>query len=280
MNQLLITGASGNIGRELTQALRAKGLAFDTLRSKPSAEAGTRVASYDDPASLTRAFEGVQTLFVLLPLTPQKLQHARHVAQAAKAAGVAHIVRSSGAGADVNAPFALPKLQGEVDKVFEDTGLATTFLRPAGFMQNYSTFMAGMVKSGSLYGANANAPQSMVDVRDIAAVAATVLADPAAHAGRAYTLTGGEALTDSERAALLGQATGRTVSYIDVGPQAANDSMVQMGMPAQIVEWLSSLNALVAAGYAAAISPDVERLLQRPPIRFSQFVADHRAAWL
>lgn len=279
MNRILISGASGNIGKPLTAALRDQGVAFETLSSKPSSHPGVRTASYDDPDALTRSFEGIDTVFVLLPLTPDKLQHARNVARAARAAGVKHIVRSSGAGADPAAAFALPRLQGEVDQILADTGIATTFLRPAGFMQNYLGFMAPMVLGGKLYGATADAPQSLIDARDIAAVAARILVDPAPHAGKAYTLTGTEALTDTQRAAVLQQALGRPVEFVAVPPEAARASMQQMGMPPALVTWLDSLNALVSAGYASAISPEAEQILGRPPIRFSQFVADHRSAW-
>ena len=279
MNRILITGASGNIGQPLVDSLHASGTPFETLSSRSTAASGVRTGSYADPASLLRAFAGIDTLFVLLPLTPDKLVHARNVAAAAKAAGVSHIVRSSGAGADPDAAYALPRLQGEVDRIFEDSGMATTFLRPAGFMQNYVGFLAGMVKTGTVQGATGDTPQSLIDTRDIAAVAATILASPAAHAGKAYTLTGGDALTDSQRAAVLSQVLGRPIKFVAVPPDAAVAGMRQMGMPDALVDWLASLNALVSAGHAAAISPDAARLLGRAPITFAQFAADHRAAW-
>ncbi len=279
MSRILITGASGTIGRHLVQSLTAQGTPFEVMRSKPVADGRTRVGSYDDVASLTAAFADIDTLFVLLPLTPNKLTHARHVAAAAKTAGVSHIVRSSGAGADPAAGFALPRLQGQVDEILASTGLATTFLRPAGFMQNYLSFMADMVRGGMIYGATADAAQSLIDARDIAAVAARVLVNPAPHAGQAYTLTGGEALTDSQRAAVLSQALGRPVGFTAIAPQAATDAMRQMGMPDELVSWMASLNELVSAGYAAGISPDVQNLLGRAPIGFAQFAAEHQAAW-
>ena len=263
MNKILVTGASGNIGAPLVQALRLQGADFEILRSKADATGTARVASFSDAAGLQSAFAGIDTLFVLLPLVPNKLELATNVARAAKSAGVKHIVRSSGAGADPQAGFALPKLQGTIDQVFQDTGIATTFLRPAGFMQNYSGFMAGMVKAGTVYGATADAAQSLIDVRDIAAVAAKILMNPKDHAGKAYTLTGGEALTDSQRVQILSEVLGRTVGFVEVSREAGRASMVQMGMPEPMVEWLDSLNAIVSAGFAAAISPDVQTLLGR-----------------
>ena len=281
MNKILVTGASGNIGTQLAAALQAVGVDFEVMRSRPGRDAShARVASFEDVDSLKDAFAGIDTLFVLLPLVPHKLELARNVALAARSAGVGHIVRSSGAGADPQSPFALPRLQGAIDAVLQDTGIPVTFLRPASFMQNYAGFMAGMVKAGTVYGATADAAQSMVDVRDIAAVAARVLADPEPHAGKAYTLTGGESLTDSQRLKVLSEVLGRTVSFVEVSVEAASASMAQMGMPAPIVTLLDSLNTLVSAGYAGAISPDVQNLLGRAPIGFRQFAQDYKATWL
>jgi uncharacterized protein YbjT (DUF2867 family) len=138
---------------------------------------------------------------------------------------------------------------------------------------------AGMVKAGTVVGTTADAPQSQVNVRDIATVAALVLQNPDAHVGKAYTLTGGESLTDSERMKILSDVLGSTVSFVEVSHEAGSASMVQMGMPPSIVEWLDSLNALVAACYASAISPDVLNLLGRAPLGFRQFAQDNQAAW-
>jgi uncharacterized protein YbjT (DUF2867 family) len=282
-NKILITGASGTIGSALVKELQSTGAVFEVMTSKPEAKVhgqAARQASFEDVAELTQAFNGIDTLFVLLPLVPNKVQLARNVAAAAQAAGVKHIVRSSGAGADANATFSLPKLQGTIDQIMADTGIPGTFLRNAGFMQNYVTFYPGLVKSGMVYAASADAAQSLVDVRDIAAVAALILLAPADHAGKAYTLTGGEALTDTQRVTILSQAVGHTVGFTAISvDQAAHAMRSDWGMPEVMVDWMSSLNQIVSAGYAAGISSDVQNLLGRAPITFKQFALDHAALW-
>jgi uncharacterized protein YbjT (DUF2867 family) len=277
-NNILITGATGTIGSELVKQLQAAQVPFETMSSKPGA--GRRVASFESVEQLTQAFAGIDTLFVLLPLVPNKLDLARNVAQAAQAAGVKHIVRSSGAGADAKAGFSLPRMQGEVDDILAQTGIPSTFLRNAGFMQNYITFLGGMVKGGMIYAATNDAAQSVIDVRDIAAVAAKILTNPAPHAGKAYTLTGGESLTDTQRAAQLSQALGKPVGYTAIPVAQASATMKnEWHMPAVLVDWMDSLNTLVGMGYAAGISPDVQQLLGRAPIGFAQFAKDHASAW-
>jgi uncharacterized protein YbjT (DUF2867 family) len=282
-NTILVTGASGTIGTQLTAQLRAAGANFEVMTSKATDSAGAvraRQASFEDVAQLTSAFQGIDTLFVLLPLVPNKVQLARNVAAAAKAAGVKHIVRSSGAGADAKAGFLLPQLQGTIDDILAATGIPSTFLRNAGFMQNYVTFSAQMVKDGMCYAATADAAQSLIDVRDIAAVAAQILLSPAAHAGKAYTLTGGESLTDTERVAILSTVLSKPVGFTPISVEyAANTMKTQWGMPEVMVDWMSSLNQIVSAGYAAGISPDVQTLLGRAPITFQQFAKDHAAQW-
>ncbi len=279
MNRILITGASGNIGVPLVQALQTRGADFEIMRSRSDTGSAARVASFADKPALEKAFAGIHTLFVLLPLVPDKVELATNVARAAVDAGVKHIVRSSGAGADPQAAYALPRLQGTIDRIFQDTGIATTFLRPATFMQNYAGFMAGMLKAGTVYGATANAAQSLIDVRDVAAVAANVLTNPQAHAGKAYTLTGEELLTDSQRMQIFSDVLGRDIRFAEVSQEAGRAAIEQMGLPGPVVEWLASLNALVAAGHAGAISPDVQNLLGRAPVGFAQFVRDYQAAW-
>jgi uncharacterized protein YbjT (DUF2867 family) len=278
-NTILITGATGTIGSALVRELDRTDTPHLTLSSKEG-KGASRVASFDSVPTLTQAFQGVGTLFVLLPLVPNKLELARNVAQAAVAAGVKHIVRSSGAGADVNAGFSLPRLQGEIDAVFTQSGIPSTFLRNAGFMQNTITFQAQMVKDGMVYAATNDAAQSLIDVRDIAAVAALILKNPAQHSGKAYTLTGGESLTDTQRVTQLSKAIGRTVSYTPITVEYSSGVMRnEWKMPSMLVDWMDSLNTLVGMGYAAGISPDVQNLLGRAPITFAQFAKDHAQSW-
>jgi uncharacterized protein YbjT (DUF2867 family) len=282
MSKILVTGATGTIGSQLVKQLQAAKADFAVMvRDAAHAPAGVpaRVADWEDVPALTAAMRGFDTVFLLFPLVPNKVQLAKNAAAAAKAAGVKHIVRSSGAGADASSSFALPKLQGTIDQVLADTGIATTFLRNAGFMQNYITFMADQIKSGTFYAANGDAAQSLIDIRDIVAVAAKILQSPAPHAGKAYTLTGGEAFTSAQAAQQLSAAIGKPVSYVAVTPEQAVEAMKGMHYPPFIVEHMDSLNRIVIAGYAAGIRSDVQTLLGRKPIGFAQFVQDYASAW-
>lgn len=289
-NTILVTGASGNIGQALIQQLKADGAQIIAGSSSGKSVHGvpTRHVDFNDPASLQDALSGIDTLFLLLPLVPNKLTLARNAIAAAKAAGVRHIVRSSGAGADPDAGFALPRLQGEIDQMVMDSGMAYTLIRPATFMQNFATYYAGMIKGGALYLPQGDGQTSYIDVRDIAAVSAAVLQNPQAHAGQAYTLTGGAALsnTDAVRAigaaidAATGAGIGRSPTYVAVPDQAAIDSMKSMGMDDWSIDQMMSLHRLTSAGYASGVTHTVRELLGRDPISFQNFVADHKLAWV
>lgn len=282
MNRILVTGASGHIGSELIKRLQSRGADFAAMVSKSGREVpGVKVVvgDFGDAASLQRAFKGFDTLFLLLPLVPQKLELARNAVQAAKAASIKHIVRSSGAGADPASPVSLARLQGAIDAIVTDSGIACTFLRPSGFMQNLVNFSAAQIKAGTYYAPHGQGAQSLVDVRDIADCAAAVLVNPAAHAGKAYTLTGAAAFNDTQQMALISKATGRTVSYVDVPEAAAIDAMKGMGMPDVMVDWFMSLNHVIKQGWAAGLSPDVQQLTGHAPRRLEDFIAENAVAW-
>lgn len=280
-NKILVTGATGNIGTPLVANLKAANANFAVMRSKPSADSSTetRVADFNDLAALTRAFAGIDTLFLLLPLVENKLELAQNAITAAKQAGVKHIVRSSGAGADAQSPYALSKLQGHIDDLIIQSGMAYTILRPAGFMQNYATYQTQAIKEGVIYMADGGQAQSIIDVRDIADIAAKMLQSPAAHAGRIYTLTGGTSITGIQAAALIAQVLKKPVQHVSITPEAAVATMQQWGMPTFNINILDSLNKVVSAGYAKAVSADTENLLGRKPRTFAAFVEDNAVLW-
>ncbi len=278
---VLVTGATGHIGSALVERLQQAGASVIAGSPSGRAVAGApgRAIDFANPATLRQAFEGVDTLFLLFPLVPNKVHLARNAVVAAKAAGVKHIVRSSGAGADPASPMAIGRLQGEIDQLVIDSGLPFTLLRPNSFMQNWVNYYAGMVKGGQVYLSHGQASTAFVDVADIADVAAVVLQNPAAHAGKAYTLTGPQALSVSEVLAAIAKAGGHAAQYVPVNEEAAVASMKQMGMDDWTVGIMSSLNQVIANGWAAGVSGDVQAVTGHAPRDFAAFARDNAAAW-
>ncbi len=278
---ILVTGASGTIGRELVQQLEYSGASFVAGSSSGKSVEGveTRRIDLSDPATLGSGFSGIDTLFLLLPLQTNMLELARNAVAAAKTAGVKHIVRSSGAGADPASPVAIARVAGQVDQLVIASGIANTLLRPTNFMQNYVTYFGDMIRAGALHLSQGNGKVSFIDARDIAAVAAKVLMQPGDHVGKIYTLTGAAALSNGEATARIGAVLGRQLDYVSVPDEAAIASMRAAGMDDWLIDIQMSLNRIIAAGYAAGISPDVHTLLGRAPLAFERFVQDHQTAW-
>ena len=274
---LLVTGATGTIGKELVQALNARGARFSVMSSQPAT--GRVFGDFSDPASLRDAFAGVDTLFLLFPLAPDSLDLAANAVAAAKSAGVKHIVRSSGAGAQEGSGVSIADLQGRIDASIKASGIDYTLLRPNGFMQNWVNFYAGQLKAGVYAAPHGTAGISVIDVRDIAEAAAVVLTDPGAHVGQTYDLTGAEALSTGEQVARIARATGRAIRYDDISEDEAEKALRAWGLPDIMVRHFMSLNHVYKQGWAAAISPDVERLTGHAPRRFDDFARENAAAW-
>lgn len=280
-HRILITGATGNIGRRLVRRLLDAGA--DVLAGSPGGEgvegAPGRRVDFNDVAMLEAAMSDVDTLFLLLPLVPSKLTLARRALAAARAAGVRHVLRSSGAGADALSPVAIAKLQGEVDQLVIDSGMAWTLVRPNSFMQSFISAYGAMIRGGVVRLSLGEGRCSYFDVEDIAAVDAAILLDPAAHGGNIYTVTGPEALTFGEAVSVIARHTARPVALVDISEGEAVHAMRGRGMDGWTIDILSSLNRVIAEGHAAAVSSDVQRITGQAPRQFEAFVLRNAAAW-
>ncbi|RFB81932.1 hypothetical protein B5K08_34040 [Rhizobium leguminosarum bv. trifolii] len=283
MNErILVTGATGNIGREVVRELQQRNANFAVMtshsgRTLPGVSSGE--GDFADPASLERAFRGFDTAFLLFPMAPNQVEMAHNAVQAAKAAGIRHIVRSSSIGADPDSRIAIAKVQGEIDELVKNSGLPWTLLRPSFFMQNWATYHAAQLKSGTYYAAQGEGAMGAIDVRDIAESAVTVLRDPATHAGRIYTLTGGEALTNAQQLAAISDVLGSCINYVDVPEAAARDALLGMGMPEVVAGWYMDLNYVVKQGWGAEVTSDVKTLTGHAPRTFQNFVKEYADSW-
>ena len=201
---ICVTGAGGTVGSELIKQLESAHAPFRaTYFSVEKAEAvrargiDAVVIDYNRPETLRAAFQGCDTLFLLGPNVQAQTQLELNAVEAAQRVGVRHIVKLSVMGAGEEA-YAIALVHRAVEKAIEASGMAWTFLRPNSFMQNVVTYMSKTIKAeAAFYSASGEAKISHVDVRDIVAVAVEALSR-SDHAGKAYTLTGPDALTYDE----------------------------------------------------------------------------------
>lgn len=286
---IVLTGATGHIGRELVRELSAARAKFRALvRSAGKAEtvraAGGEavVGDFSDPASLSAALSGARALFLLTPAAPDKVAVETRIAKEAARAGVAHIVKVSAMGADARDAYAFGKLHRDVERAIVKLGVAHTFLRPAWFMQNYFMYADAIRAQGALFAPAGAGRHADIDVRDIAAVAARVLTEEG-HAGRAYDLTGPEAQSLADVARKIGTIAGREVRFVDVPPEDARKAMVAAGVSEWMADALIDLYAWFQRGEGttngSAVTLDVEEILDRPPRSFEQFVRENVQAF-
>lgn len=278
---ILVTGASGNIGTELLRELSKRGEKFRaTYTSKEKAEKARTanvepvVADFAKPESLVPALAGVDRLFLLSANPPSESAAVR----AAKGAGVRHIVKLSVYDAPTEG-FAFAKMHRAVEKEIAASGMDFTFLRPNGFMQNLANQQAASIKAqGAFYFPAADTRISHVDVRDIARVAAAALTG-AGHSGKAYELTGPEALTYADMAATLTRVLGKPVAYVPISDDDLRKALGAPGMPAPVIEALVDLFAFYKRGSAARISSDIEKVTGKKATAFDQYARENAAAF-
>lgn len=197
----------------------------------------------------------------------------------AKRAGVKYIVRSSALGADAEPGIRLGRWHREVEKTIESSGIPFTILRPNSFMQNYANMLGHTIRTQSaFYLPMGDGKVSVVDTCDVAAVAATLLTK-GGHEGKSYELTGPEALSNDQVAAILSKVAGRKITYVNVSDEDARQGMKDAGMPEWLINALMELYSTNKAGYTAAVSAVVEQVTGKKPISFAQFAKDYADAF-
>ncbi|GAA4736316.1 SDR family oxidoreductase [Modestobacter marinus] len=264
---IAVTGSTGRLGGRVARLLADAGvrqrlLVRDPARAPQLPGTTVAVAPYADRRAVREALTGVGTvLMVSGSESADRVEQHRSFLDAAADAGVGHLVYVSFLGAAPDATFLLARDHWATEEHARTLGLPATFLRDG----LYADDMPGLVgEDGVIRGPAGDGRASVVALDDIAAVAATVLRDPAPHAGAAYDLTGPAALTLPEVAETITAVTGRPVRYQAETVEEAYASRVQFDAPDWLVAaWVSTYTA-IAAGEMAPVSSDVPDLLGRP----------------
>lgn len=278
---ILVTGATGTVGSEVVRQLRAMAapvrvMVRDPAKARPAAAAGAQVVSGDfsDPASFQRALEGCDRLFVLAPVHESMADFERLAIDTAKVGGVRHVVLLSALGADPDSPAFFQRSHGEGELALSASGIPGTILRPSFFMDNLLA-SAGTIKTrATFFGIWGQAKIAAIDARDIAAVATQVLVEGKPHHARTYTLTGPQALSGQEQAAVLSSVLGRTITYTNLAREQYTQALLAMGMPAWLGAAVTDLDRLAVSGESARVTDTVERVAKKRPRPLERFVRD------
>lgn len=271
---IAVAGSTGTVGRPLVARLAAAGATVRALTRRPGDHPAPAGAQWVEAGS-PQAFAGAHAAFLLSP--PGQADQEAVLApmiDAARAAGVRKVVMMTAMGVD--ADESLPFRRAE--RRLEASGLDWAVLRPNWFDQNFATFwLPDIAATGSIRVPAGDAATSFVDARDIADCAAVLLSRDGTDG--AFALTGPRALTYAQAAAILSEAAGRPIAYVDADPAAFEAGLRAAGLPPDYAGLLGALFGVVRAGYAAAVTDDVRRITSRAPRSLEAYAADHRGAW-
>jgi uncharacterized protein YbjT (DUF2867 family) len=274
---ILVTGATGNIGRELTRELDAKGAKLRLLVRDPNRAAGLperaerAVGDLGEPTTLTPAFAGVDKLFLLTQGIGTDYTAA--AIAAAEAAGVRHIVHLSSFPVAFNPIPAMGRWHHEREKIIRASGIPATFLRPGGFMTNALDWLPTIREENYVLDPVGPGRYAPIDPADIAAVAALALTE-AGHQDNEYVLTGDEMLTVTEQVRIISETIGHDIEVREAAtPAEAVRFRFPNGAPQVLADAIAEGFTLMRTDTVGFRTDTVDRLLGRRPRTFAHWCA-------
>jgi NAD(P)H dehydrogenase (quinone) len=277
---MVVTGATGKLGRLVVEALLQRGVPAELLiatgrRTQALADLAergvvVRHADFDDEASLPEAFAGADKLLLVSGSEAGRRVRQHSIAiNAAKAAGVRFIAYTSGVRANTST---LPLFQDHraTERMLAEAGIPHALLRNCWYLENYTGQLPVYLEHGIVGAAGAGKASAAMRA-EYAEAAAAVLAGEG-HAGAVYEL-GGEPFTMAELAEVISAATGRTVTYTDLPVEKYQAVLVGTGLPEAMAAMVADSDRAVAAGELLVEGDDLERLLGRAPTPLAAAVA-------
>jgi uncharacterized protein YbjT (DUF2867 family) len=281
---ILVTGATGTIGRPLIDVLAGEGAEVRAVTRNPQAAVlptDVEVVEGDPsrPDTITPFLEGVTALF----LHPRAVgEAAGELLALARERGVRRVVVLSAINVDDDLAEQPSRYNGDRNKEVEDaavgSGLEWVSLRSSSFATNTLLTWGAQIRAGDVVrGPYTNFAEASIHERDLAGVGARALLTDGL-VGRRLELTGPQSLTHEEMVAIIGEVIGRPLRYEEIPPEAVKQGMVQRGFPEPFVEALMARYAR-GMGQAAPVTGEVEKVLGRPARTYAQWVADHANAF-
>lgn len=266
---ILVTGATGNVGSALVEALPAHDVHTRTLPRHPRPL---------DRATLARSVDGVAAVFLACGNVPEQVDVECAVIDASAQAGVRRIVKLSARGAHSDAPVAYWRWHAQIEQHLHACGVPPVVLQPGFYMSNLFGAAEHVRTAGMLFAPAGDARIAMTHPGDVAAAAAVALTADG-HEGMTYVLTGPDAPTYAQVAADLSAANGRPVGYADVPPEAFRSGLLKAGLPPFAVDQLVEVFAALRRGEQAEPTDTVQRLTGWPPRSFATWAATYAEAF-
>lgn len=279
---ILITGSTGNFGGSTAGYLQQKGIAFtaasnslEALQSKFGNSVPLAVFDWDKPETFPAALKGIKTVYLVSPpFTSNFHQKEGPFIEMAKAAGVQHIVLLTAlfAGIEGNIFY-------ETESLVKNSGVPYTIIRPGFLFQNFINYDLQSIKSGVIFAPSGNGKTSYVDVRNVGEAAAAVLQNPAAHNGRVYSITGSEALTHQQMAAIFTQQLSKQVVHVNPAADEYITALNSYNIPDFISKFMAMLYTTVSLGQWEGVSNDYTFLTGKAATKFEAFVQENKAVF-
>lgn len=278
----LITGATGDVGSKVVHQLIQRGerpRIFVRNAEKAQAQFGNqvdiRVGDLADAASLQRASEGVEKLF-LVNSGPQIPVLDDLAAQAAKSAGIRHIVKLS--SFDVEQKLAIGAWHEKGEAAIRASGIAFSFVRPTGFMSNLLAWSRSIVAEGIVRSSTGDGRRPFIRSEDIAAVAVCALTTND-FVGKVVSITGPQALSFVEITEKIGGAIGRQLKYQPISDEEAGRRFSATGASPEEIAAHVELWRAIREGRFGATTNEVERILGRKPVALDQWLVENATAF-
>jgi uncharacterized protein YbjT (DUF2867 family) len=278
---ILITGATGNVGQAIFSSFSQDEVAVNIIagvRNTAEAVGNTKMISgfskqefdFGKPERFSEYLKGIEVLFLLRPPNIADVEKVfQPLIDTAKEVGIQHIVFLSVQGAEKQSYIPHHK----IEKLIVDSKIPYTFLRPAYFMQNFTTTLRkDIVDHHKIYLPAGNAKFTIVDVNDVGAVAAKILLNASEHQNKAYELTNNELLTFSELAEQISKVSGTNVRFVSPNLLAFIFSKWREGQPWMYIFVLIMLHYFPRFRAAPKTTTAVEKLLNRNPISFQEWL--------
>ena len=276
LNVILLTGASGNVGREIQQHFGSGNSKLLLASREPTAE-NERFFDFENLAASKKALQEARCLFLLRP--PQLADVGRYFApliDACKEAGILHIVFLSVQGAETVSFIPHAK----IEKLIRQSGIAYTFVRPSYFMQNLTTAFRDDIKLRNRIEVPAGKAKFLwIDAGDIGRAVARILENPAQHANKAYTLTGNDLLNFSEVSEMLSSLLGRTITYRSPNLFSYYRQKQKAGQPKGAIIATMLIHFLQRFQKLPQATADVVELTGQPPVSLNEFLQKNKHVW-
>lgn len=278
---IVVTGATGTVGSGVVDLLIERGEQVRAVSRKPggTAPAGLEwlTADLTEPSSLAGMATGADAIF-LLSTGENGPEQDRNVLAEAERASVRMIVKLSALSVAHGADDPISSRHRAGEHALQAGSVPWCFLRPGGFMSNTLGWVDSIKHTGTVYAPFGYGRTAVIDPQDIAESAVKCLLQDA-YAGRAYELTGPQALSVDDQVQIIGRVIGRELKYVEVGPDDAKQSMVGAGMPVGAADAVIGTLAAANSDFASRITDGVTAITGRPPTFFHDWVSANQAAF-